>query len=185
MCMASYKWVFDAQGLLNDFVRRVVVVRRDSGLHSRAQLVAGGFGISALRDFVPPSPFLVIRDKVAKTSQILVEPHLVDAEFREAWMPFFCRSGHPVVTVEQFLQFVDPLSSSGACFGLAQDYFLGRIFKRWLRQRSLRLVVWMGGPVMTSSHCQWHGSLDWLFSIIWWRPMLFGLKDCWVLKIDY
>ena len=40
------------------------------------------------------------------TSQILVEPHLVDAEFREAWMPFFSRSGHPVVTVDQFLSFV-------------------------------------------------------------------------------
>ena len=31
----------------------------------------------------------VIRDRAAKTSQILVEPHLIDAEFREAWMPFF------------------------------------------------------------------------------------------------
>ena len=40
------------------------------------------------------------------TAQILVEPHLVDAEFRKAWMPFFCRSGHPVVTVDQFLSFV-------------------------------------------------------------------------------
>ena len=45
---------------------------------------------------------------MAKTSQILVEPHLIDAEFRMASMPFFCRSGHPVVTVEQFLHFVDP-----------------------------------------------------------------------------
>ena len=64
--------------------------------------------ISALRDFVPPSPFLVTRDQVAKTCQILVEPYFVDAEFRKAWMPFFCRSGNPVVTVEQFSQFVDP-----------------------------------------------------------------------------
>ena len=45
---------------------------------------------------------------MTKTSQILVERHLVDAEFRKGWMPFFCRSGHLVVTVEQFLQFVDP-----------------------------------------------------------------------------
>ena len=47
-------------------------------------------------------------DSVAGTSQILVEPHLTDAEFRKAWMPFCCRSGHPVVTVEQFLDFVGP-----------------------------------------------------------------------------
>ena len=46
---------------------------------------------------------------MAKAAQILVEPHLIDAEFRKAWMPFFCRSGHPIVTVEQFLDVVDPL----------------------------------------------------------------------------
>ena len=37
-----------------------------------------------------------------------MEPHLIDAEFRMAWLPFFCRSGHPVVIVDQFLSFVDP-----------------------------------------------------------------------------
>ena len=36
----------------------------------------------------------------------LVEPHLIDTEFRKAWMPFFCRSGHLVVTPDQFLDFV-------------------------------------------------------------------------------
>ena len=62
-------------------------------------------------------PLLVIKDKVADTSHILVQPDLIDAEFRKAWMPYFCRSGHPVVTVDQFLDFVDPfLSSSGALF---------------------------------------------------------------------
>ena len=91
-----------------------------------------------------PSPFLVVRDEVVKTSQILVVPHLVDAEFCKAWMPFFCRSGHPVVTVEQFLQFVDPLSSSGACFGHAQDYLLGRIFQSW---QGKEVYGWWSGSV--------------------------------------
>ena len=50
----------------------------------------------------------VIRDRAAKTSQTLVEPHLIDAEFHEAWMPFFCKSWHPVVTAGKFLGFVDP-----------------------------------------------------------------------------
>ena len=40
-------------------------------------------------DFVPPPPFLVVKDPQTKSSRILVEPHLVDAEFRKAWMPFF------------------------------------------------------------------------------------------------
>ena len=60
-------------------------------------------------DFVPPSPFLVVKDPQTQSSQILVEAHLIDAEFRKAWMPFFCWSGHPVVTVDQFLDFIGHL----------------------------------------------------------------------------
>ena len=36
-------------------------------------------------DFVPPSPFLVIKDPQTQSSRILVEPHLIDAEFRNAF----------------------------------------------------------------------------------------------------
>ena len=46
-----------------------------------------------------------MKDPHTQSSQILVEPHLIDAEFPKAWMPFSCRSGHPVVTVDQFLEF--------------------------------------------------------------------------------
>ena len=59
-------------------------------------------------DFVPPSPFLVVKDNQTQSCRILVETHLIDAEFRKAWMPFFCRSGHPV-TPDQFLDFVGHL----------------------------------------------------------------------------
>ena len=51
-------------------------------------------------DVVPPSPFLVVKDPLTDASRILVELHLIDAEFCKAWMPFFCRSGHPVITVD-------------------------------------------------------------------------------------
>ena len=40
-------------------------------------------------DFVPPSPFLVVKDPHTQSCRILVEPHLIDAQFRKAWMPFF------------------------------------------------------------------------------------------------
>ena len=36
----------------------------------------------------------------------VVEPHLSDAEFRKAWMPYFCRSGHPEVSSDRFLDFI-------------------------------------------------------------------------------
>ena len=40
-------------------------------------------------DFVPPSPFLVVEDPQIGSSRILAEPHLIDAEFRKAWLPLF------------------------------------------------------------------------------------------------
>ena len=108
-----YKWVFDSRGLLNDILRHVVVSRRDIGIRKwtwwlREDLSSWPY--AWLRsDFVLPSPFLVVKDRQTKSSRILVEPHLIDAEFRKAWMPFFCRSGHPVVTPDQFLDFVGHL----------------------------------------------------------------------------
>ena len=39
-------------------------------------------------------------------SGILVQPALIDAHFRKAWMPYFRRDGHPVVTAQAFLEFV-------------------------------------------------------------------------------
>ena len=73
-------------------------------------MTQGGFGFQWLRtDFVPPSPFLVVKDPLTDASRILVEPHLVDAEFCKAWMLFFCWLGHPVITVDQFFGFVGHL----------------------------------------------------------------------------
>ena len=50
-----------------------------------------------------------------------MEPHLIDAEFRKAWMPFFCRSGHPVVTADQFLDFVGHLLPQEPQFDLPRN----------------------------------------------------------------
>ena len=92
----------------------MVVSRRVSGIRNWTIWLREDLGARPyawLRpDFVPPSHFLVVKDPLTETSRILVEPHLNDAEFRKAWMPFFCRSGHPVVTADQFLAFVGHLS---------------------------------------------------------------------------
>ena len=94
-------------------------------------MASGGFGFSALRlAQAPPSPFLVVKDPQARSSRILVEPHLIDAEFRKAWMPYFCRSGHPVVTPDQFLDFV------GHLFPQEPDLDLP-----WITGRDLQEVV--------------------------------------------
>ena len=48
----------------------------------------------------------LLRYSHSRFSRIIVEPHLFDAEFRKVWMSFFCRSGHPDVSAEQFLDFI-------------------------------------------------------------------------------
>ena len=53
-------------------------------------------------EFVPPAPYLVCKPQDSPNgSGILVQPH-----FRNAWMPYFRREGHPVVTVQALLDFV-------------------------------------------------------------------------------
>ena len=108
-----YRWVFDLLELLNCFLEQVVVSRGEIGIRKWVGWLREDLGsrlYAWLRpDFVLPSPFLVVKDPQTQSSRILVEPHLIDAELRKAWMLFFCRSGHPVVTVDQSLDFVGHL----------------------------------------------------------------------------
>ena len=105
-----YRWVFDSLEVLNGFLKQVVVSRRDIGIRKWVNWLREDLS-SAVRSglILFLLPFLVVKDPQTGSSRILVEPHLRDAEFRKAWMPFFCRSGHPVVTPHQFLDFVGHL----------------------------------------------------------------------------
>ena len=88
-----YKLVFDSLKLLNDFLRQVVVNRRDIGIRKWTRWLREDLRSRPCAwltpDFIPPSPILVVKDPQTQSSRILVEPHLTDAEFRRAWMPFF------------------------------------------------------------------------------------------------
>ena len=88
-----FKWVFDSLEVLNGFLRQVVVSRKDDGIRKWTRWLREDLSsrpYAWLRpDFVPPSPFLVVKDPQTESSRTLVEPHLIDAEFRKAWMPFF------------------------------------------------------------------------------------------------
>ena len=99
---------------MNGFLWQVVVSRRNVGIRKwvnwlREDLSSRPYDVWLRNDFLPLSLFLIVKDPQTRSSRILVESHLVDAEFRKAWMPFFCRSGHPVVTPDQFLDFVGHL----------------------------------------------------------------------------
>ena len=151
ICMAFIGGFFDSREVLNGFVRQVVISRGDEGIRRwnrwlREDLSSRPY--AWLRpDFVPPS----------QSSRILVEPHLIDAEFRKAWMPYFCRSGHPQVSAEQFLDFIGHF--------LPQENLLDLLgsrdgtCKKLLVPRGLLQVVWMVGPGMRLKLCPFPGSL--------------------------
>ena len=52
---------------------------------------------------VPPSPFLQCsRALTPGASGILAHPAEIDAEFRKAWLPYFCRSGQRETSLDEF-----------------------------------------------------------------------------------
>ena len=138
------------------------------------QLASGSRPYAWLRpDFVPLSPFLVVKDPQTQSSQILVEPRLVGAEFRRAWMPFFCGSGQPVVTVEQFLDFIGHHVASGASLVMILPKISGRDLKEvarakkstaggldgwaWNEIKALPLPWFSGLAILLELQCEPHG----------------------------
>ena len=54
-------------------------------------------------DLVPPSPFLQCDSRdTPDGSGVLADPALIGAKFREAWMPYFCRSARGAADLDDF-----------------------------------------------------------------------------------
>ena len=54
-------------------------------------------------DLVPPAPFLQCEPHLTLgSSDVLPNPARIDAEFRKAWLPYFCRSGQREASLEEF-----------------------------------------------------------------------------------
>ena len=131
------------------------------------------------RTLFPRLPFFLSGTRSHRSSRILVETHLVDADFRKAWMPFFCRFGHPGITVDQSLGFGGHLSLRNRFLDLPR--ITGRDLQRGCEsQKSLLLVVSMVGLGMRLRLFHFHGSLVWPLCWSWWSPLEFGLKVCWM-----
>ena len=105
-----YKWAMDTLALLNEFVLKVVRHRQTSRFQAWSNWIREDLTSRPYQwlrpEFVPPAPYLVCKPQDSPNgSGILVQPALIDAHFRKAWMPYFRREGHPVVTVQAFLGF--------------------------------------------------------------------------------
>ena len=103
--------------------------------------------------------------------RILVFPHLIDAEFRKAWMPFFCRSGPPVVTPDQFLDLVGHLLPQEPQFDLPK-----------ISGRDLQEVARAKKPTAGGLAGWAWNEMVWLFCLSWLRLLVCGLRVYWMPK---
>ena len=89
-----YKWAMDTLALLNEFVLKVVRHRQSSRFQAWSNWIREDLTSRLCQwlrpEFVPPAPYLVCKPQDSPNgSGMLVQPALVDAHFRKAWMPYF------------------------------------------------------------------------------------------------
>ena len=106
-----YAWVFDTLKVLDRFITQVASARRDAAILSWKRWLHEDLSSRPYKwlrpDLVPPAPYLVCDHRQTPGgSGILVQPSLIDAQFRKAWMPFFRRGERDPVTPHGFLDFI-------------------------------------------------------------------------------
>ena len=92
---------------LCDFVHQVVVNRRDEAIRRWRNWIREDPLVHPYRwlrpDLVPPAPFLQCdRALTPGGSGVLSDPNQIDAEFRNSWRPYFCRSGQRETSLDEF-----------------------------------------------------------------------------------
>ena len=164
---------------MNAFLRQVVVSRWDIGIRKWTMWFReylSSWPYAWLRpDFVPPFPFLVVKDPQAQSSRVLVEPHLIDAEFRKAWIP------SSVGLVILLLLLTSSWSLLGIfCLKNHSWIFPGLLdgtCRRWHVPRGLQQEGWMGGLGTRLRRCCCLGFQVWLFFWNWLRPLVSGHRS--------
>ena len=97
---------------LSDFIHRVVIHRRDAAIRGWRNWIREDPLVHPYRwlrpDLVPPAPFLQCDPRLTPDgSGVLSGPHQIDAEFRKAWLPYFCRSGQRETSLDELSFEVD------------------------------------------------------------------------------
>ena len=97
----------DVHRRLSDFIHQVVVHRRDEAIRGWRNWIREDPLVHPYRwlrpDLVPPAPFLQCEPHCTPDgSGVLSDPDQIDAEFRKAWLPYFCRSGQRETSLDEF-----------------------------------------------------------------------------------
>ena len=141
--------VVDLHQGLDGFLQSVVRSRRDKAILGWKAWILEDPSTHPYRwlrpDLVPPAPFLQCDpgDTVGG-SGVIADPALIDAKFREAWMPYFSRSSRVLLIWMISLRKLVEVGYLCWTFFI----FLLSLVMCWLMlfgRRSLLLVVWMVG----------------------------------------
>ena len=102
----------DVHRRLSDFIHHVVIHRRDAAIRGWRNWVREDPLVHPYRwlrpDLLPPASFLQCdRSLTPGGSGVLSDPNQIDAEFRKAWLPYFCRSGQRETSLDEFSFEVD------------------------------------------------------------------------------
>ena len=92
---------------LGDFIHQVLVHRRDEAIREWRNWLREDPLVHPYRwlrpDLVPPAPFLQCEPHLTPDgSGVISDPNQIDAEFRKAWLPYFCRFGQRDTSLEEF-----------------------------------------------------------------------------------
>ena len=175
----------DVHRRLSDFIHQVVVHRRDEAVGGWRHWIREDPLVHPYRwlrpDLVPPAPFLQSGPhRTPDGSGVLSDPNQIDAEFRKAWLPYFCRSGQRETSLDEFGFEVD------VWLPLLPEVHLPRLTGQLLAdvvQRVLLPVVWMAGVGGSSRSCLSLGLMVWLVFLLKLRIWVSGLMVCWMLFV--
>ena len=132
---------------LSDFIHKVDVHRRDEAIRGWRNWLREDHLVRPHRwlrpDLVLLAPFLQCEPHLTRGgSGVVADPGRIDEEFRNAWLPYFCRSGQRETSLEEFTHEVEgyPFCRRFPCLGL-----LVRCLLRLFIVRVLLLVFgWLG-----------------------------------------
>ena len=99
--------VVDLHRSLGSFLQSVIRSRRDRALLGWKAWILEDPSVHPYRwlrsDLIPPSPFLQCDPgDTFGGSWVVADPALIDAKFREAWMPYFSRSSRGSADLDDF-----------------------------------------------------------------------------------
>ena len=165
---------------LCEFVHHVVVHRRDEAVREWRNWIREDPLVHPYRwlrpDLEPPAPFLQCEPCLTPDgSGVLSDPDQIDAEFRKAWLPYFCRSGQREASLDEF-----GFEVAGWLPILPEIHFprltgqmLADVLRKGVSAGSLDGWRWKVLPV------SWFDELARILTKV--EDLVYGLMGCWML----